>query len=145
MSDMDINKIFGTFNSDRDENGFPTPKFIKDMEENHPRYYLGMFSKLINNHLSYQKGLIQMFQSADPKLDMKDIEAVGEHLLYNRAWDYISQFNLEDKYCLEVLQKESTSKLEDALNLSLKHFEKNEEYEKCAFLKKLLDSSKFSS
>ena len=145
MSDMDINKIFGTFNSDRDENDFPTPKFIKDMEENHPRYYLGMFSKLINNHLSYQKGLIQMFQSADPKLDMKDIEAVGEHLLYNRAWDYISQFNLEDKYCLEVLQKESTSKLEDALNLSLKHFEKNEEYEKCAFLKKLLDSSKFSS
>jgi len=142
---MDINKIFGTFNSGRDENDFPTPKFIKDMEENHPRYYLGMFSKLINNHLSYQKGLIQMFQSADPKLDMKDIEAVGEHLLYNRAWDYISQFNLEDKYCLEVLQKESTSKLEDALNLSLKHFEKNEEYEKCAFLKKLLDSSKFSS
>ena len=145
MSDMDINKIFGTFNSDRDENGFPTPKFIKDMEENHPRYYLGMFSKLINNHLSYQKGLIQMFQSADPKLNMKDIEAAGEHLLYNRAWDYISQFNPEDKYCLEILQKESTFKLQDALNLSIKHFEKDEEYEKCAFLKKLLDSSKFSS
>jgi len=145
MSNMDINKIFGTFNSNQENDGFPMPKFIKDMEENHPRYYLGMFSKLINNHLKYQQGLIQMFQAADPKLDIKEIKSTGEVMLFSRAWDYISQFNLEDKYCLEILQKESTFKLQDALNLSIKYFEKSEEYEKCAFLKKLLDSSKFSS
>lgn len=139
MSDMDINKIFGAFNSESGNDGFPIPKFIKDMEENHPRYYLGMFSKLINNHLNYQQGLIQMFQAADPKLNIEDIKAAGENMLYNRAWDYISQFNVEDKYCEEILKKEGSFKLEYAIISSITYFEKEEEYEKCAFLKKLLD------
>ena len=145
MFEMDINKIFGVFDSNKENDDFPMPKFIKDMEENHPRYYLGMFSKLINNHLNYQQSLIQMFQVADPKLNIKEIKAAGEGLLYYRAWDYISQFNPEDKYCQGILQKEGTSKLKNALNLSIKYFETQEEYEKCAFLKKLLDFLEFSS
>jgi len=137
---MDINKIFGAFNSDKeDENGFPTPKFIKDMEENHPRYYLGMFEKLINNHLVYQKGLIKMFQSADDSLDIKDVEAAGENLLYNRAWDYIHQFNIEDKYSQEILERKNSKDFIKAVNSAISYFENNEEYEKCAFLKKFLD------
>ena len=38
---MDINKIFGAFNSDKEDNGvdIPTPDFVKSMlNENHPRY-----------------------------------------------------------------------------------------------------------
>ena len=137
---MDINKIFGAFNSDKeDENGFPTPKFIKDMEENHPRYYLGMFEKLINNHLVYQKGLIKMFQSADNSLDIKDIEAAGENLLYNRAWEYISQFNIKDKYSQEILERKNSENFIKAVNSAISYFENDEEYEKCAFLKKFLD------
>ena len=137
---MDINKIFGAFNSDKeDENGFPTPKFVKDMEENHPRYYLGMFEKLINNHLVYQKGLIKMFQSADNSLNIKDIEAAGENLLYNRAWDYISQFNIEDKYSQEILERKNSKDFIKAVSSAISYFENDEEYEKCAFLKKFLD------
>ena len=137
---MDINKIFGAFNSDKeDENGFPTPKFVKDMEENHPRYYLGMFEKLINNHLVYQKGLIKMFQSADSSLNIKDIEAAGENLLYNRAWEYISQFNIEDKYSQEILKRKNSKDFIKAVSSAISYFENDEEYEKCAFLKKFLD------
>lgn len=137
---MDINKIFGAFNSDKeDENGFPTPKFVKDMEENHPRYYLGMFEKLINNHLVYQKGLIKMFQSADNSLNIKDVEAAGENLLYNRAWDYINQFNIEDKYSQEILERKNSKDFIKAINSAISYFENDEEYEKCAFLKKFLD------
>ena len=50
-----------------------------------------------------------------------------------------------EKIAQEILQKEGTSKLKNALNLSIKYFETQEEYEKCAFLKKLLDFLEFSS
>ena len=136
---MDINKIFGAFNSEKDDNGFPIPKFIKDIEENHPKYFLGMFKKLINNHLNYQKGLIQMFQMADPKLNIDDIKAAGESMLYIRAWDYIKNYDLGDKYSQKVLTKEKSVELEHALVSAIIYFENQEEYEKCAFLKKFLD------
>jgi len=137
---LDINKIFGAFNSDKeDDNGFPVPKFIKDMEENHPRYYLGMFEKLINNHLVYQKGLIKMFQSADSSLNIKEVEAAGENLLYNRAWDYINQFNIKDKYSQEILERKNSKDFIKAINSAISYFESDEEYEKCAYLKEFLD------
>jgi hypothetical protein len=65
---MDINKIFGHLILIKDENGFPMPKFIKDMEENHPRYYIGMFSKLLIIILIISKGFNPNFKAADPKL-----------------------------------------------------------------------------
>jgi len=136
---MDINKIFGAFDSEKDDNGFPIPKFLKDIKENQPKYFLGMFKKLINSHLNYQKGLIQMFQMADPKLNVEDIEAAGENLLYNRAWEYIKNYDLKDKYSQKTLLKEKSIELEHAFVSAIVYFENQEEYEKCAFLKKFLD------
>ena len=138
---MDINKIFGMFNSknEKEEGDFPASDFLKVMEENHPRYFLGMFEKLINNHLSYQKGLIEMFKSSDSSLDMKDIERAGENLLFNRAWEYINKFNIKDEYSQEILAEKGTEKFEKAVNSAIIYFENEEEYEKCAFLKKFLD------
>lgn len=136
---MDINKIFGMFNSEKDNQDIPTPEFVKKIEENHPRYFLGMFEKLINNHLSYQKGLIEMFKVADSALDVKDIEKAGENLLFNRAWEYISKFNIKDEYSQEILAEKGTEKFEKAINSAIIYFENEEEYEKCAFLKKFLD------
>lgn len=138
---MDINKIFGLFGSkpEEGEGNPPNSELVKELEENHPRYFLGMFTKLINNHLNYQEGLIQMFQSVDPKLDMGDVRAAGENLLYNRAWKYIENFNIEDKYSQEIINENSPLKTEYAIISALIYFEKEEEYEKCAFLKKFLD------
>ena len=138
---MDINKIFGMFNSknEKEEGDFPAPDFLKVMEENHPRYFLGMFEKLINNHLSYQRGLIEMFKSSDSSLDMKDIERAGENLLFNRAWEHINKFNIKDEYSQEILAEKGTEKFEKAVNSAIIYFENEEEYEKCAFLKKFLD------
>jgi hypothetical protein len=98
-----------------------------------------MFKKLINSHLNYQKGLIQMFQMADPKLNVEDIEAAGENLLYNRAWEYIKNYDLKDKYSQKTLLKEKSIELEHAFVSAIVYFENQEEYEKCAFLKKFLD------
>jgi len=136
---MDINKIFGMFGSGKNDQDISTQEFVKKIEENHPRYFLGMFEKLINNHLSYQKGLIEMFKVADSALDVKDIEKAGENLLFNRAWEYISKFNIKDEYSQEILAEKDTEKFEKAVNSAIIYFENEEEYEKCAFLKKFLD------
>ena len=146
---MDINKIFGAFNSSsKDNDGFEQPTFLytyKQDEENHPRYYIKMFTKLILNYTSYNKQLIDFFGKADPRLDVIEIQQTGESMLYHRAYQYIIQLDVHDEYHIKVLFEESNPKLKKALDKSLKFFEEEEEYEKCAVLKKYLDFLNFSS
>jgi hypothetical protein len=146
---LDINKIFGAFDSSsRDNDGFEQPTFLytyKNDEENHPRYYIKMFTKLILNYTNYNKQLIDFFGKTDPELNVSEITQTGENMLYNRAYQYITQIDTQDKYHIKVLFEESNSKLEKALSKSLKFFEREEEYEKCAILKKYLDFLNFSS
>ena len=146
---MDINKIFGAFNSSsRDDDGFEQPTFLytyKDDEENHPKYYVRMFTKLVLNYTNYNKQLIDFFGKSDPELNVGEITQTGETMLYNRAYQYITQIDIKDKYHTKILFEESNSKLKKALNKSLIFFESEEEYEKCAILKKYLDFLNFSS
>jgi hypothetical protein len=146
---LDINKIFGTFgSSSRDDDGFEHPTFLytyKSDEENHPRYYIKMFTKLVLNYTNYNKKLINFFGSADPALNLSEIQQTGEFILYERAYSYILEIDIQDKYHIKVLFEEADEKLQEALNKSLKFFENEEEYEKCAFLKKYLDFLNFSS
>ena len=146
---MDINKIFGAFgSSSRDDDGFEQPTFLyayKSDEENHPRYFIRMFVKLILNYTSYSKQLLNFFGSAEPELDLGEISQTGEMMLYERAYYYLNLIDIQDKYHIKILFEEATPKLEEALNKSLKFFEEEEEYEKCTILKKYLDFLNFSS
>lgn len=146
---MDINKIFGAFgSSSRDDDGFEHPTFLyayKSDEENHPRYFIRMFIKLILNYTSYSKQLINFFGSAEPELDLGEISQTGEMMLYERAYYYLNLIDIQDKYHIKILFEEANPKLEEALTKSLKFFEQEEEYEKCAILKKYLDFLNFSS
>lgn len=149
---MDINKIFGSFNSSsRDEgnlSSFTPPKKISFIDEDSPSYKLGMFRKLILNYLNYTHSLIGLFDKAEPGLDVNDIKRVGEVMLYERAFEYIKDIDLHDKTHINALfreARESRVDLESALNKSIDHFEVLEEYEKCAVLKKYLDFLNLSS
>ena len=149
---MDINKIFGSFNSSSKDEGslssFTPPKKISFIDENSPSYKLGMFRKLIQNYLGYTHSLMGLFDTAEPGLDMQDINRVGEAMLYERAFDYIKEIDLHEKEHISALVREardSKADLEAALNKSIDHFEGLEEYEKCAVLKKYLDFLNFSS
>ena len=148
---MDINKIFGAFNSssrDEDENGFPHAGFLtyKSVnDEEHPRYYVKMFVKLVQNYTTYNKQLIRFFGSSDPKLNTREIEETGEMMLYGRAYEYMVKIDIQDKYHIKVLFEEADIELEQALLKSLNYFEVEEEYEKCAILKKYLDFLNLSS
>lgn len=146
---MDINKIFGSFDSpDSSSNSwgwnqrsynYYSPRTLPIEDENHPRYFIKMFWKLIINHLSYGKKLVDFFSQADPSLAINEIEYAGERMLYSRAYGFIKKIDLEDKYHQKLLKEENTSKLKEAYTLAIKFYENEEEYEKCAFLKKQLD------
>ena len=146
---MDINKIFGTFgSSSRDDNDFPQVSFLytpKADSENHPRYFIKMFVKLVLNNVGFNQRLAHFFNSSDVKLDVNEIAEAGQVMLYNRALNYLEQIDLQDEYHIRILFEEAKEPLQQAINQSIKHFEVEEEYEKCAKLKKYLDFLNFSS
>ena len=104
-----------------------------------------MFSKLIHNYTTYNQQLMRFFGSSDPELNTQEIERTGEIMLYNRAYTYITEIDIQDEYHIRILFEEVNPKLNKALSKSLKFFEKEEEYEKCAVLKKYLDFLNLSS
>lgn len=104
-----------------------------------------MFYKLIVNHLSYGKKLVDFFGQADPSLSVGEIEYAGEKMLYSRAYSFIKKIDLEDNYHQKILKEENSKDLRSAYTLAIQFYEEEEEYEKCAFLKKQLDYIKSSS
>ena len=98
-----------------------------------------MFWKLIVNHLSYGRTLVDFFSQADPSLAVSEIEYAGERMLHARAYGFIKKIDLEDEYHQKILKEESSKELKEAYELAIKFYEEEEEYEKCAFLKKQLD------
>lgn len=148
---MDINKIFGAFNSSSKDDGWgsgygmsytPSPRQI---DENHPRYFIKMFQKLILNYTGYSDKIIDFFGQADPDLDIGEVKRAGENMLYGRAYNYLINIDVQDEYHVRILFEEANSKLEEALQKTLFFFENEEEYEKCAILKRYLDFLNFSS
>ena len=147
---MDINKIFGAFNSSSKDEGnnwnyYQLPSTRPSVDENHPRYFVKMFTKMILSYTGYSDKIIDFFASADPEIDAGNVKKAGESMLYNRAYGYITKLDIQDEYHIKILFQEANPKLKEALNQSLSYFENEEEYEKCAILKKYLDFLNFSS
>jgi hypothetical protein len=126
--------LFG-FHGDDGEN----KKLESEIEEfkNTPKFKIGMFIKLIINGISFKKQIISFFEKADPELESNNINEAGEFLMYTRAWYWISQCSLKSKYWREALKNEDSDNFIFALESSIKYFEGVEEYEKCAFLRKI--------
>ncbi len=140
---MDINKIFGTFNSkDEDKASFPSPHFIDD---NHPRYFIRLFVKLLTNYPTYMKQTLGVLRHSGTTMDLDELKTAADILLYNKAYECIVQVDVQDKYHIKVLFEEADDDLKVSLNKILNFFEKGEGYEKCANIKKYLDFLNFSS
>jgi hypothetical protein len=70
---------------------------------------------------------------------MEGVDLAGEFMMYHRSWYWISQTDLTDEEWLNDLRRSSEDEFLTALKLSIHYFEENEEFEKCAFLKKIQD------
>ena len=138
---IDPNKIFGLFGGKEELNSKEPVNQANPLaiDFNDPFVKLKMFKKLIMNYTFYNKSLIEMFKKADPKLDIRELERAGEAMLYERAYSYIEDLNLKSRKVKKIITSNVDEELEVAFKLSLKYFEEIEEYEKCVFLKNILD------
>ncbi len=142
---MDINKIFGLFGKNDPDRNYPEPteeevEGMVGFEEfrTTPTYQLKMFQKIITNHLTFQKKLVDMFKNSDPELgDFDDLEEAGEHMAFYRGWDYIRTADLDKEIWQDSIKLQLEDQFKESLEMSIKFFESIEEYEKCAFLTKI--------
>ena len=139
---MDVNKIFGLFESgsNPDEKNLPDVVFI-DFKDT-PVYWVGMFKKLIHNHKTFTKQVINLFEQSDPLLDPKALQDTGDMITYEKAWFYISKLDINNKVHKESLVLVTDQILIKTLNASILYFQSIEYYERCAFIKKILDEVK---
>jgi hypothetical protein len=141
---MNLDKLFNLFRSDED----PTPeeRNIANNAElvDHPYIYMGLFKKLIINYSTFSEQLFQFMRSSDVNLDVEKMEKTGVHMVYWRAYDHLAKIDLTNSFHVEIIQTYTDDKFIQALTMCLYYYEDMEEYEKCAFLKKILDTASFS-
>lgn len=122
----------------------------KDMIENDdihidftesPTYYLGMWKKIILNHINFNKKILQFFKKTSDEFDIQDVAEAGTHVVFNRAWYYLKSIDIKNDDHIKSIKDYKDDYLETSLELGIKHFQKIEEYEKCAHILKVLKTS----
>jgi hypothetical protein len=131
---MDINKIFETFKPEDEIN--ETTQVVFEG----PIMWIGMFKKLIANYEIFTKQIIMFFRMSSKDLDINDIEQASSYMVYTRAYDNLSKIDPDNPVHIEALKLYSDKPFRIALKSSLEYYEGMEEYEKCAFLKKIQDT-----
>lgn len=137
---IDVDNLFNLFPEDSAKEVDSKSTYIDF--KNSPIYWLGMYKKLILNHINFNKKVIKFFKEANSDLDIDDMKEAGEFVVYNRAWFYVNKVNVEDKWHVEAIEQYSDEFLDTSLELGISYFQELEEYEKCAHLLKLLKKSK---
>ena len=137
-----LENIFGLFSHDDDDLSTGGGTTYIDLKSS-PVYYVGMYKKLILNHINFNKKVLTFFKNANEELNVDDIKEAGEFVTYNKAYTFIKNLDLKDKTHIEAIQHYTDEYLDTSLELGINFFQQHEEYEKCAFLLKILDKSKY--
>lgn len=134
---LDPNRIFGLFDAlNNNTNLIEDGEGYVDIKDT-PEYKIGMFTRIIMDHMQFNGRVIEFFSKANNELEKEDIENAGEFVVYHRGWFYIKGIDLENKRDWYALEKMANLKTLTAMELSINYFEEREEYEKCAHLLKL--------
>lgn len=136
-----LDEIFGLFS--HDDNDISNGKTSYQDLKSSPIYYVGMYKKLILNHINFNKKVLSFFKKSNAELDIEDIKEAGEFVTYNRAWSYINNLDINNPEHIEGINYYKDEYLDTSLELGISFFQQHEEYEKCAFLLKILKKSQF--
>ena len=134
---MDIGKIFDLFESGSEEKSKEDVIFI-DIKDT-PIYWIGMFKKLIQNNNTFTSQIIGFFDKMSPEMELEDLKEMGDRVAYERAFYYLSKIDINDKMHQDSISLNLDNNLKKALSKSILYFQEYEEYEKCAFIKKIYD------
>ena len=135
---MDVDNVFGLFGFGKDKN--KSKKIENDIEEfrNTPQFKVGMFYKMIWNGNNFRDQIFSFFGNSNLEKDFTlGLDEASDYIMYTRAYYWIQECNLQDKEWEEALIYYLDKELINCLKLSIKYYEEIEEFEKCAFLKKI--------
>lgn len=135
---MDLNGIWKLFGFGDEKNDKKVSKELENFKKS-PQFKLKMFAKMISQGVMFKKQLIDFFKNSDPEIEMDGIGEVGDLMMYNRAWFWVSECNPRKKEWKEALTEIASEDFKECIEVSIKYFEEIEEYEKCAHFKKILD------
>ena len=141
---MNVGGIFALFGFNGDDK--EDKKLKKELEtfKETPHFKVRMFIKMISQGIGFKNQLLKFFSNMQPKIDTDDLGEAGDFMMYNRAWFWISECNLRKKDWKIALQDNASEDFIKYLEIVLRYFESLEEFEKCAFLKKIQDFVKKS-
>jgi|TARA_R110000822_G_scaffold2650_2_gene12310 hypothetical protein len=142
---VDLENIFGLFSHEDNDLSTGGESDYNDLKTS-PMYYVGMYKKLILNHINFNKKVLNFFKNSNAELNVEDIKEAGEYVTYGRAWNYIKSVDLNEISHINALKYYSDEYLSTSLELGINYFQHQEEYERCAILLKILNKVKsFSS
>jgi len=90
------------------------------------------------NHSNFNSAQLSVFKTAFPNMDINDIKNAGEFIIYTRSYGFLQKLDIERELDLQILKDSVSTELTVSLKLAISYFESTEEYEKCAFLMKIL-------
>ena len=136
---IDKNKIFDLFGSPIQSEKDSIEIASNMLDE--PFNKIGMFTKLIINHIIFHQKLSKFLsQEANIAMNFEETKRASAFAIFNRAWFYIKQIDLKSKNDFEAIIKFKKEPFLSVLDEAIEYFEDEEEYEKCA---KLLEIKKF--
>ena len=101
-------------------------------------FRIRMWRKIIFNYITFKNKYIKFFKEMSDDLDEEEMKRAGMSIAVNKAWDEIKNVDIKDDNHIKALYIESDSDFEYSLEYGIKYYEGEEEYEKCAFLLKIL-------
>ena len=134
---MDWEKVFSLFGSDESGSGSFSEDELDDFR-NTPLFKIKMFMKLILNGIGFKKQVLSFFKKSNGEFNESEIDRAGDYMMYVRAFYWISKLDISE---LEEgdLKYINRDELYLCISSSITYFEVEEDYEKCAILKKLQD------
>ena len=116
----------------------PNVKIINYYEDS-PSMAIGMFNKIIINHLNFNEKVRVFFEGQDIDFNPNDLKSASEFVIFHRAWFYLSKLQLDRERDEEALTIAANDDFKLTLKLAIKFFESIEDYEKCAFVLRVLE------
>jgi hypothetical protein len=124
---MDINKIFDSFTENNSSN--VNNEEVSNLQ-NSPLFWVGMFEKIIKNNNVIQARISKLFNTPT-------LSETSNIFTFNRAYDFISNIDINNPTHQDALLARNKYDLILIITLTIDYFSLEEEYEKCAFLKKI--------
>jgi len=137
---IDMTNIFGLFVPGEELDGTKTATNLDELKTK-PIFHVGMYKKLILNHVNFNTKVLNFFKNSNQEFDINDIKEAGEYVVFNRAWSYISNVDIKNKGYIDALKHYSDDGFYSTLDMGIEFFQQDELYERCAFLLKIKKKS----